>query len=136
MQGLLKRAPRQESGGFIPMRVMWCWRCKMDIPMLEPEESQRIGDLLRNGVRMISHEEIDRILIGDGNPERLRPWSEEEVNRQAALNEYQRITGFRETNPNALWHHQVELYGPPCKACGKPLRTPDAKLCGSCMNRA
>jgi len=50
------------------------------------------------------------------------------------LEEYQRITGFRETNFLALWHHRASLYGPPCSKCGKPLRTPQAKLCGSCMH--
>jgi len=51
----------------------------------------------------------------------------------AALAEYERITGYRETNFAAIWHHRLALYGPPCKSCGKPLRTPQAKLCGSCM---
>jgi hypothetical protein len=52
---------------------------------------------------------------------------------QPALDAYERITGFRETNYNALSHHRVALYGPPCHNCGRPLRTPDARLCGSCM---
>jgi hypothetical protein len=49
------------------------------------------------------------------------------------LCEYQRITGFRETNPNAIYHHVLSMYGPPCAKCGKPLRTPRAKVCGACM---
>ena len=49
-----------------------------------------------------------------------------------ALRLYQDMTGFPETNPDALWHHRLSLYGPPCKACGKPLRTPQATLCAAC----
>ena len=45
---------------------------------------------------------------------------------------YQLFTGVPETNPNAVWHHVASLYGPPCRACGKPLRTPVAKLCAAC----
>jgi hypothetical protein len=45
---------------------------------------------------------------------------------------YERLTGFRETNPNAVWHHRVSLYGPPCGECGRPLRTPKARFCAAC----
>lgn len=52
--------------------------------------------------------------------------------RGEALDSYERLTGFRETNANALWHHQLSLYGPPCANCGKPLRTPRASYCPAC----
>lgn len=52
------------------------------------------------------------------------------------LLEYERITGAHETNPNAIFHHKVSMYGPPCAYCGKPLRTPQAKVCAACMKPA
>ena len=45
---------------------------------------------------------------------------------------YNRITGADETNPATVWHHRVSLYGAACTHCGRPLRTPTAKLCASC----
>ncbi|HEX8430379.1 MAG TPA: hypothetical protein VF625_03795 [Longimicrobium sp.] len=45
---------------------------------------------------------------------------------------YEMFTGVRETNVNAIPHHVASLYGPPCPACGKPLRTPKARLCAAC----
>jgi hypothetical protein len=51
---------------------------------------------------------------------------------QRSLALYEEFTGFRETNANALWHHRLSMYGPPCHACGKPLRTPQARYCAMC----
>jgi len=90
--------------------MLWCWRCKAEMPMLDDDEHRRVTS---------------------------QPTNERGKNMQerfaAILAEYQRITGFRETNPNAVWHHRLSIYGPPCRVCGKPLRTPQAKVCGSCM---
>lgn len=51
---------------------------------------------------------------------------------QAALALYAQMTGFEETNLDALHHHRRSLYGPDCAACGKPLRTPQASFCAAC----
>ena len=52
--------------------------------------------------------------------------------KELALEMYFEITSFRETNINAIWHHKTNMYGPPCRECGKPLRTDRAKWCPAC----
>lgn len=87
-------------------RELYCWRCGVEMPMLDEDEWARIGPLLS----------------GSADP----------VARQSALDLYEEMTGLRETNINAIWHHRVKDFGPPCTACGKPLRTPRASFCAAC----
>jgi len=51
------------------------------------------------------------------------------------LNYYKEITGFEETVPNAIMHHRIAQYGPPCESCGKPYRTPKASFCAACGHK-
>lgn len=92
--------------------------------MLEEHEWQLVLPHLMDGINQTkeyrrvhtaSIKEAKRAICGDG-----------------ALQRYFEITGFRETNVNALWHHRVIQFGPPCSNCGKPLRTPRAKFCAEC----
>ena len=84
------------------MKILYCWRCKMDMPMLSTE-AERI---------------------------RVMPYLGRDPKR--ALEEYFAITGFRETNARALWHHTTADHGPPCPGCGKPIRTRKATSCVMC----
>jgi hypothetical protein len=96
------------------MRMLWCWRCKAEVPMLDDDEFKQVSSLFNTGTEGNS---IERMF-------------------GPALIEYERLTGIHESNPNAMYHHVLSLYGPPCANCGKPLRTPRAKLCGFCMKPA
>jgi hypothetical protein len=92
------------------VKPLWCWRCKREVPMLDEEEYRRVYSLFNTGV---------------GNSlERL--WG-------PLRREYERITGLPAVHRGDIVHHRLALYGPPCKACGKPLRSQRAKLCGACM---
>ena len=87
-------------------RELHCWRCGIEMPMLDEDEWARIAPLMS-----ITRDNMDR---------------------QGALDLYEEMTGLRETNINAIWHHRIALYGPPCTECGKPLRTPRASFCAAC----
>jgi hypothetical protein len=52
--------------------------------------------------------------------------------RQLAFEKFEQITGMKETNPNALWHHRNSAFGTDCPKCGKPYRTPQARYCAEC----
>jgi hypothetical protein len=95
--------------------MLWCWRCKTEMPMLDDDEFRQVMALLPKGKPDIRTREDYHAMFAP------------------MLAEYERITGFRVTNPNPVFHHFLALYGPPCQYCGKPLRTRHAKLCGSCM---
>ena len=107
------------------MRLLWCWRCKAEMPMLDEGEFAQIAVLYSEAFKAtkefrqrwnipMEHASLEQRFA----PVRLR---------------YEQLTGMRECPENAIMHHRLALYGPPCWACGKPLRTPAAKLCGSCM---
>ena len=83
----------------------------MDVPMLDDDEYSQVMAFRGTG----KHGSILEKIYGP------------------VLAEYERITGFHETNANAILHHRLSDYGPPCTSCGRPLRTPKAKLCGQCM---
>jgi hypothetical protein len=92
------------------MKYLWCWRCKAEVPMLDEEEFRTVLS------KQVLGQDVDV-------KTRFAPF----------LAEYEKISGVKESSPNPIWHHRLSLYGPPCKSCDKPLRTPRAKLCGSCM---
>jgi len=96
------------------MKVLYCWRCRMEIPMLDEVEYAKASDLYKAG------------FAGKGSTEQR--W-------QPLLDYYKGVTGVEETVPNAIMHHRVSQYGPPCEVCGKPYRTPLASFCAACGNR-
>jgi hypothetical protein len=104
--------------------LQWCWRCRMMLPMLTDQEWEQIGALLSE---MTSHVQSYRERTGATLPEALRRGFEE-----PALAKYRELTGFEETNVNALWHHRLSGHGPPCRHCGKLLRTAVARRCYEC----
>jgi len=106
------------------VKTLYCWRCDTDIPMLEDSEWKEVAPHLEDGLRAMK--DLRR------NSSMSIHQAKDEIYGRGALQRYFELTGYRETNINALWHHRVSQYGPPCSVCGKPLRTPKAKMCAAC----
>jgi hypothetical protein len=105
-------------------KTLYCWRCRADIPMLEEHEWEQVLPRLQDWIlRIQDYRRTHSAPLGEAM---------EHVYGAGALERYFQITGHRETNANALWHHRLSLFGPPCHACGKPLRTPRANFCAAC----
>jgi hypothetical protein len=99
----------------------------MDIPMLTESEWDLVAPELANGIAQIkAYREAHNCSLAEA---RANGYG------RKALELYEKITGFRETNADALFHHRLSDVGPPCEACHKPLRTPQAALCAECGAR-
>lgn len=101
----------------------YCWRCKTTLPFLTPEEWSEVRPLLMLDIERIK---AYRSHAGVSLPEALSTL------QHRACQRYFELTGFKETNPNALWHHHLDLYGRECPACSHLLRTPQAAFCANC----
>lgn len=105
-------------------KVQYCWRCKRDIPMLDEGEWSQVLPRLHDGIREIQRYRMEHnVSLNE---------AKDHCYGQGALDRYFEMTGYRETNVDALWHHRASAFGPPCHACGKPLRTPRASFCAEC----
>ena len=107
------------------LQWLWCWRFKAEMPMLDESEYREVFRLYGEGISASKAFRQKWGLPVEG--------MEKEIRFKPLLDRYEQMTGLRETNPNAVMHHRLSLYGPPCVRCGKPMRSPSAKLCGSCM---
>lgn len=91
----------------------------MNVPMLDEEEGKIASKLLAEGFQ-------------EAKKDRKTPLNE---NFKKLLDYYNNLTGFEETNPNAIMHHFIDMYGPDCENCGKPYRTETATFCPKCGNK-
>ena len=93
--------------------------------MLEDAERAEVWQLYEAALRSLKAPKIDH---AQDTPEVVR---ERFAPVRAAL---ERLTCVQHEDnyDHAVMHHRLSLYGPPCAACDKPLRTPRARHCAAC----
>jgi hypothetical protein len=107
--------------------VHYCWRCGIDVPMLDEAEWAQVHRLLTDTIQNI--QQYRRATGASLLDAKSQDWG------RAARDKFLELTGFVETNENAVWHHRMSLFGPPCVHCGKLLRTKSARVCAECWRR-
>ena len=106
------------------MQTLWCWRCEQNVPMLDEAEFEVVSEAHRQGVQAVQayRKQYGATLQETPTDDLLRP----------VRNAYARLTGASGFDADHILKHRLSLYGPPCVACGKPLRTPHASRCAAC----
>ena len=105
----------------------YCWRCRMDVPMLTEPEWELVAPHLRDAIAQIKrYREEHRCSMLEARKSGFG---------RRALEVYEQLTGFRETFAESLYHHRLSQFGPPCEKCDRLLRTPRARTCVECGHR-
>jgi hypothetical protein len=91
--------------------------------MLDEQEFARVSPYLFQTIREIkNYRELTGAGLADAN----------KAVTDRACEEFENLTGYKESNYLAIYHHRLSNYGPPCSNCGNLLRTPRARFCALC----
>lgn len=95
----------------------------MEVPMLEEHEWEIMAPLLTNQMESIKAYRAEHGAdLKTATQKAFKP----------ATDKYFELTGFKETNYAAIWHHRLNNFGPECTKCGHLFRTPKASFCANC----
>ena len=109
------------------METLWCWRCKQDVPMLDEAEFEIVRKAYIRGLRAAKDYRLKHSVSLQETPiAKLH---------EPVQNAYEQLTGATGLDAAHILKHRLSLYGPPCSVCGKPLRTPQARMCAACGTR-
>jgi hypothetical protein len=112
------------------MKLMWCWRCKQEVPMLDEEEYSKVDQVYGDCIK-----KVRKYMEDYGVPLKEAPL---DFLYLPVTLEYNRIAGTKTKfgYEAIMCHpHRISSQGPACKVCGKPLRLPKAKKCVFCGSK-
>src|SRR6266446_1890779 len=105
------------------MKPLYCWRCRRVVPMMNESEFAQFDSANTAAVRRIKDYRARRnTSLGETPLARFhRPV-------RALYREFSHKAGLKAPLVDFyhLRQHRLADYGPPCKHCGLPLRTPEA----------
>jgi hypothetical protein len=110
----------------------FCWRCQIEVPLLNEEEWEEIIPLLWSAMDDRAVDDLNWYGAETGETYESLAAAIENNSAPAVLLKYKELTGFTETYIPAIWHHRRSNFGSECPKCGKLFRTLRARLCAEC----
>ena len=105
-------------------QIHYCWRCKQERPFFDEEEWRLL--------KPIATQRLHAIKVYRSRHQCSVSVATAAVDSLPKFRELPLLAGDPAANPTDLWHHRLATHGPPCKNCGKLLRTPRASRCVEC----
>ena len=103
--------------------TLYSFKLRRELPLLSDEEYRPIEQALANRIESIkAYRRLHGVSLVQARQHA----------RNDALDIYERLTGVRLSGPDGLYCVRLSSYGRICPQCGKPFRTPKAKLCAEC----
>jgi len=109
--------------------LLYSYKFRDVVPLLDEAEWAEVRPLLTGNAVRVTDQIIYRNVPRDDALQRF-PEVGDLVRR------YDSINGTSLIAPIALWHVRMADYGALCAGCGKPYRTPRAKMCPECGKTA
>ena len=119
------------------VQVMYCWRCQAELPTLDEDEFAWVMEHVlaypsfAGWSESEKQELVDYAIAREQDGVDVATAMKQRV-FDGAVARWEQLTGLADWDFAQVWHHRGKLYGPPCKTCGSPLRTPQAKRCADC----
>lgn len=109
------------------MQTLYCWRCEEEVPMLDETEFEEISNVYIACMKAAKRYRREHAATLEETPldELYRPVRET----------YEEMTGASGYPADEIRKHRLALCGPPCRSCGRPLRSPQAQWCVACGER-
>ena len=103
--------------------TLYSFKLKRELPLLSDEEYHPIEQALAGRVKRIKEYRLQHnVSLEDAKQHSC----------DDTLEYYEDLTGFRLSDADELYWVRLSRYGWICPQCGKPFRTPRAKLCAEC----
>lgn len=104
-------------------QTLYSYKLGKEVPMLTDAEYEPIAQAMTNRMQRVkAYRKANKCSLEEA-------WAN---SCPEAMKLFEQLTGYRLEHPDMLYAVRLSAYGHSCSECGKPFRTPQAKLCAEC----